>query len=131
MSKKMRFLLVFMASMAAVGCAMPGEEVNHNGGADIAKGEAMPTSEVQQALIYPKVIMQCSAFGHDVAACEAVCPAGYMATGGGCKTDTVYWEISESYPIPTTEGWHCMANEDFKSGVYDRLMIGYAVCIQF
>jgi hypothetical protein len=91
---------------------------------------APPARNASIGLQSVKRIETCSGSGHDQASCFAFCPSGYMATGGGCRTDTVYWDISESYPVTNTEAWFCAGNEDFKSQVYDRNVTGYVVCVQ-
>jgi hypothetical protein len=128
MSNSLKLVLAILLSVVMIGCEMT-DGMGQEDSASATSGEA--TSTTQQSLIYPKTVVECSAFGYNYASCDAVCPYGFMATGGGCKTDTVHWEISESYPLTSVQGWHCMANEDFKTAVYNRQMWGYAVCIQF
>ena len=125
-----KFLSSILFGTVLANCAMADMLTDDTSG-DAKNSSAEPIASTQQAITYPKFIAQCSAFGHDFAACDATCPFGFMATGGGCKTETVYWEISESYPSNTIEGWHCQGNEDFKSQVYNKTVTGYVVCVQF
>jgi len=64
-----------------------------------------------------KTIVSCAVQNVDAqhANCTATCPAGYIATGGGCSADYYWWDVAESRPSISGEGWYCEINEDHGS----------------
>jgi hypothetical protein len=130
---KTRVLLGFaILTMACGGTPPPSEESLASGVGSASTGETGEDglSQASQSLTNVKVIQNCSAFGYNEASCDAYCPAGYLATGGGCRAENFYWELRASHPTPFGEGWRCTANEDFKSTVYNQNVTGWVVCIQ-
>lgn len=100
---------------------------------DDAKNKEEDIGSASQAIV-ASYVATCQAFGQQQATCDAICQPGYIATGGGCKVSTIFWDIGESSPlaaISATQGWRCLGNEDFGSKAFNHSVYGYAVCIMF
>lgn len=94
-------------------------------------GDVEGIGQVEQSLTNTKVTQYCYGGGGKwVASCEAYCPAGYLATGGGCQTSNDNWKVISTRPTSSGEGWHCKGGEDWGSNYYYYSVTGYVVCIQ-
>jgi hypothetical protein len=130
------FVLVLFITMGA-GCVedglMPEEHF------DEFLSEASPSEDAaltdenigtsSQGLTNTTRRVQCTGSGHYDAVCEAFCPAGFLATGGGCRANDPWWQLKESRPA-AGEGWRCVAHEDHGSKRYNRSVTGWVICFQ-
>jgi hypothetical protein len=123
--KNAKFVL-FVLTMSLIASCGPATEADAQA---VDEGQSIQIGTTTQALSVYKQTNMCWANGHMEAVCDVYCPAGYIATGGGCGTSSGWWKVVESVPLGS-EGWRCRGHEDHGSEHYYQSVTGYVVCLR-